>query len=122
MIGALIAPALAGVIAGVLIGISEGAYWAFAVIAELGAFLAGFEHPDGWEAADRGIVGGALYGLFLLLTHWVLANHPRASLGSLPPLLIIVTAIAGALGAALGGRLGRFQRTGAAGAETHSNH
>jgi hypothetical protein len=32
------------------------------VLAGIGAFLAAFEHLDGWGGADRGFFGGAIYG------------------------------------------------------------
>jgi len=53
-----VVPALVGVVAGVLVGVSSGAYWAIAALAGIGAVLAGFEHQDGWGGADRGLVGG----------------------------------------------------------------
>jgi hypothetical protein len=100
-------PFLFGAVVGVVIGASAGAYWALAVLAALGAVLAGFEHPDGWGGADRGVVGGGLYALGLLLAHAISGTHAKVSLGSFPPFLIIVSAIIGMLLGALGGRIGR---------------
>jgi len=53
VIGGVI-PAVIGAIAGVLIGVSSAAYWVVAVLTGVGAFVAGFEHRDGWGGADRG--------------------------------------------------------------------
>ncbi len=103
-------PAVIGTIAGILVGISAPAYWAVAILAGIGGFLSGFEHQDGWGGADRGVAGGAIYGLFLLLAHAVAGTDAKVSLGSFPPLLIVVTAIFGMLLAALGGFLGRRGR------------
>ena len=103
-------PMLVGGLAGVLVGVSAGAYWAIAALAAVGAFLSGFEHVDGWEAADRGFVSGLIYGVSLLLAHEIAGTAPKASLGSVPALLAVVTAIAGSLLCAAGGHLARLQR------------
>jgi len=105
-----VVPALVGVVAGVLVGVSSGAYWAIAALAGIGAVLAGFEHQDGWGGADRGLVGGAIYGTALLVTHAIAGTSAKVSLGSFPPLLAVVTAIAGMFLGAAGGRLARLQR------------
>ena len=57
-----VVPLMIGAVAGIMVGIAPGAYWAVAAIAAVGGVLAGFEHRDGWGGADRGLVGGALYG------------------------------------------------------------
>jgi hypothetical protein len=100
-------PLAFGAVVGILIGVSAGVYWALAVLAGLGAVLAGFEHQDGWGGADRGLVGGALFGLGILLAHAIAGTHAKVSLGSFPPLLIVIDAIFGMFLGALGGRLAR---------------
>jgi hypothetical protein len=102
-----VVPAVVGAVAGVLVGASTGAYWVVAVLAGIGGFLAGFEHQDGWGGADRGLVGGAIYGTALLLAHAIAGTQAKVSLGSFPPLLAVVTAIVGMLLGAAGGRVGR---------------
>jgi hypothetical protein len=109
MLGGVV-PAVAGGVAGVLVGVSSGAYWAFGALAAIGAIVAGFEHQDGWGGADRGLVAGAIYGIALLVVHDALGTHAKVSLGSFPPLLAVVTAIAGMLLSALGGRIARTRR------------
>jgi apolipoprotein N-acyltransferase len=103
-------PALLGVAAGILIGASTGAYWALAAVVSIGGVLAGFEHQDGWGGADRGLVGGALYGTALLITHAIAGTTAKVSLGSFPPFFAVVTAIIGMLLGALGGRIARGLR------------
>jgi hypothetical protein len=103
-------PAAVGAVAGVLVGVSTGAYWAVAALAAIGGFIAGFEHQDGWGGADRGLVGGAIYGVALLVAHAIAGTHAKVSLGSFPPLLAVVTAIIGMFIGAAGGRLARTQR------------
>ncbi len=110
-----VVPALIGALAGVMIGVSTGAYWAVAVIAGVGGFLSGFEHQDGWGGADRGLVGGAIYGTSLLIAHVIAGTSAKVSLGSFPPLLAVVTAIFGMFLAAAGGRIVRGRRERAAG-------
>jgi hypothetical protein len=105
-----VVPAIAGAIAGVLIGASSGAYWAYSAVIALATIVGGFEHGDGWDAADRGLIAGAIYGVALLLVHALAGTHAKVSLGSFPPLLIVITAIAGMLLSAIGGRMARVMR------------
>jgi hypothetical protein len=114
-----VVPALFGAVAGILVGASTGGYWALAAVVSIGGVLAGLEHEDGWGGADRGLVGGAVYGTALLVAHAIAGTHAKVSLGSFPPLLAVVTAIIGMFLGALGGRLARALRGrhGAAAAE-----
>jgi hypothetical protein len=105
-----VVPTIAGAIAGVLVGVSSGAYWAWGALAAIGSIVGGFEHQDGWGGADRGLVAGAIYGAALLIAHAIAGTHAKVSLGSFPPFLIVITAIAGMLLSALGGRLARQGR------------
>ena len=110
ILGAVI-PALVGALAGFLVGASAAGYWVVAVLAGVGAFLGGFEHSDGWDAADRGFFGGVIYGTTLLLVHELIHNQAKVSLGSFPPFLVVITALAGTLLSAAGGRVARTQRS-----------
>jgi len=109
VIGGLV-PAAIGALAGVLLGVAAAAYWAVGALAAVGGFAAGFEHRDGWGGADRGFFGGAIYGTALLVAHAVAGTHAKVSLGSFPPFLAVITAIAGMLLGAAGGRIARVQR------------
>jgi hypothetical protein len=109
VIGGVI-PAVIGALAGILIGVSSAAYWVVAVLAGIGAFIAGFEHRDGWGGADRGFFGGVIYGTALLVAHALAGTHAKVSLGSFPPFLAVLTAIIGMLLSAAGGRIARAQR------------
>ncbi|HEX4114982.1 MAG TPA: hypothetical protein VHY18_03815 [Solirubrobacteraceae bacterium] len=102
-----IVPFAFGAVVGVVLGISAGAYWGLSVLAGLGAIVAGFEHQDGWGGADRGLVGGAIFGAGILIAHAIAGTDAKVSLGSFPPLLIVIDAIAGMLLSAIGGRLRR---------------
>jgi hypothetical protein len=105
-----VVPVIAGAVAGVLVGVSSGAYWGYAAFVALASVIAGFEHQDGWGGADRGLVAGFVYGVGLLLAHLIAGTHAKVSLGSFPPLLAVVTAIAGMLLTATGGWLARVLR------------
>jgi hypothetical protein len=102
-----IVPLVFGAVVGVIIGISAGAYWGLAALAGIGAIVAGFEHQDGWGGADRGLIGGAIFAVGVLIAHAIAGTHAKVSLGSFPPLLVVIDAIAGMFLGALGGRLGR---------------
>jgi hypothetical protein len=103
-------PLVFGAVVGIVLGVSAGVYWALAIIAGVGAVLAGFEHRDGWGGADRGLVGGVLFGIGVLVAHAIAGTHAKVSLGSFPPLLIVIDAIFGMLLGALGGRIARGMR------------
>lgn len=105
-----VAPAAIGALAGILIGVSAPAYWVVGLLAALGAVLSGLEHRDGWGGADRGFFGGLIYGIALLVVHALVGTHAKVSLGSFPPLLVVITTIAGMFLGAAGGRIARAQR------------
>jgi hypothetical protein len=107
---AAVAPAVTGVIAGLLLGASSAGYIAWSIVAAVGGFLGGFEHRDGWGGADRGFFGGLIYGIALLLVHALTGVHAKVSLGSFPPLLALITTIIGTLLGAAGGRIARGLR------------
>jgi apolipoprotein N-acyltransferase len=107
-------PAIIGAVAGILLGVSSGAYWAIGALAALGALVAGFEHLDVRSAALRGLVAGAVYGAALLLAHAIAGTDAKVSLGSFPPFLVVITAVAGAILTAAGAWLARGRRDRAA--------
>jgi hypothetical protein len=102
-----VVPFALGCVVGVVLGVSSAGYWGLAVFAGVGGFVAGFEHQDGWGGADRGLVGGALFGAGILVAHAIAGTHAKVSLGGFPPFLIVIDAIAGMFLGALGGRLAR---------------
>jgi hypothetical protein len=100
-------PAAFGAVVGIALGISSGLYWALSLIALVGGVLGGLEHRDGWEGADRGLVGGAVFGTALLVAHAIAGSHAHAKLPGFEPFLVVVTAIVGMFAGALGGFLRR---------------
>ena len=110
MIVAGLVPAIIGAVAGILVGVSSGAYWAISALAALGGVLAGFEHQDVRSAARRGLIAGAVYGVALLLAHAIAGTDAKVSLGDFPPLLAVITAIIGLLLTGAGAWLARSRR------------
>jgi len=104
-----VVPLLFGAGVGVVLGVSAGAYWGLAGLAAVGGVLAGLEHQDGWGGADRGLVGGALFATGILVAHAIAGTTAKVSLGSFPPLLIVIDAFFGILLGAMGGRFARTQ-------------
>ena len=108
---AVIVPFVFGAVAGVALGISAGAYWALLALATVGGVLVGFEHQDWRGGARRGVLGGALFASGLLIAHAIAGADAKASLGSFPPLLIVLDAIIGTLLGMLGGHLSQARRS-----------
>jgi apolipoprotein N-acyltransferase len=117
---AVIVPLLFGAVVGVVLGTSASTYWILLAVASLGALLAGLEHDQVKEAAGRGAVAGAMFGLGILAAHQLADTDAKVSLGSFPPLLIVIDAIAGALLTALGCWLVRRRRAKPGGAEAQA--
>jgi 4-amino-4-deoxy-L-arabinose transferase-like glycosyltransferase len=103
----VIVPLLFGAGVGIVLGISAGFYWALLAVATLAALLSGLEHGEVQEAAERGAVAGAAFGLGILAAHQLAGTDATVSLGSVPAFLIVIDAFAGALLAAFGCWLGR---------------
>ena len=107
---AVVAPFVLGAITGIGLGIAAGAYWALSAVAVVGGVLAGLEHEDWRGGARRGILGGALFGLGVLLAHAVSGAGAKVSLGGFPPFLIVIDAIIGMFLGMLGGHISHRQR------------
>jgi hypothetical protein len=104
-------PAAYGAINGVVLGVSKGAYLALQLLAVLGGFGAGLEHRNAGEGALRGVVGGTLFGAFILLGHRVAGTDAKVALPDPHVVLVVATALIGALLGALGGAVRQRRRT-----------
>ncbi|MEP6953601.1 MAG: hypothetical protein ABI950_06005, partial [Solirubrobacteraceae bacterium] len=100
-----VVPAVFGAIAGVILGVSAPLYWVLQVLAIIGGFLAGLEHPTAKEAALRGLIAGAIFGAFILIAHAIAGTDEKVSLGDVPIFLAVITAVVGAILGALGAKL-----------------
>jgi hypothetical protein len=109
----IVTPALGGFATGATLGIGIGAWILANVVATLGGFAAGLEHDDRLGAAKRGALGGAAFGLALVLADALVVGDRVASIASPAILQALVTTIAGTLlalaGAALRARIVRRQ-------------
>ena len=99
-----VVPAVFGLIAGLLLGVSEVAYLVLALLGILGGYVAGLEHPTAADGATRGVVGGLLFGSFILFGHELTGSEAKADLPEPAILLVALTTVLGALLGALGGR------------------
>lgn len=97
-------PAAFGAICGWLLGVSEVAYTILTILAIAGGWAAGFEH-NGWrEGAIRGLVGGALFGAFILIVHEATGKSAKADLPDPEVILVVFTTVFGVVLGGLGGR------------------
>jgi hypothetical protein len=101
----LVVPAIFGAVSGVVLGASAAGYWALQVVALIGAVVGGLEHPNAREGAIRGLVGGTIYGAFILIAHAVTGSDENVKLPDFAPILVVFTAIFGMLASGLGGWL-----------------
>src|SRR5918997_1196557 len=99
-----VVPAAFGAICGWLLGVNELAYVVLTILAIAGGYFAGLEHRGAGEGAIRGVIGGTLFGGFILLVHEATGEEPKAELPHPEALLVVVTAAFGVVLGALGGR------------------
>src|SRR3954470_23801596 len=90
---AIVVPALAGAIAGWLLGVNEAAYVVWSLLPLAGGFFAGLEHHGAREGAIRGVLGGSLFGAVLLLLHHATGEKPKADLADPEVALVAITAL-----------------------------
>ena len=85
-----------GLLTGFALGWSEVLYLIMVgPIALLGGFLGGIEHR-GWEDGFvRGLVGGLVYGSFILLGHKIAGTEAKAELPDPQVGLVILTTVVG---------------------------
>lgn len=103
----LVAPAVFGAVTGVALSLSAIAYLILNVLAALGGVAGGLEHEGPGQGAIRGLLGGLLFGAFILLLHLLVGGPPQAALPEPPIVLVGITTAAGGLLGALGGLIRR---------------
>jgi hypothetical protein len=102
---AIVVPALFGLLTGYLLGVSEGAYLALSLLGVLGGIGAGYDHLGADQGFVRGIVGGLLFGVFILVGHSVFGQQAKAKIPEPHVVLPVLTTVLGALFGAWGGAL-----------------
>ena len=110
VVGGIVVPMVFGILSGFALGWSEILYIVMAgPIAILGGFLAGVEHRETDEGVLRGLIGGLVFGSFILIGHEIMNNEPKAELPDPQSGLVFVTALGGAILGGLGARYRRRQ-------------
>jgi hypothetical protein len=101
---AVVVPAAFGAICGWLLGVNKTAYLVLSILALLGGYAAGTEHKGAGQGALRGLLGGALFGGFILIVNDLLDKEPKADLPDPKIWLLAITVGIGVILGALGGR------------------
>ena len=70
----------------------------------LGGFLGGIEHRGGEDGFVRGLVGGLVFGSFILLGHKIAGTDAKAELLDPQVGLVVLTTVVGGVLGGLGGR------------------
>ena len=102
---ALVVPSAYGFVTGIALDKSKGVYIALAILAAIGGMLAGFEMYGSGQGAVRGVVGGALFGGFVLIGHQAVSGDATVKLPHPAIILLAFTIIPGVALGAWGGRL-----------------
>jgi hypothetical protein len=114
LVGMVVIPAIFGLLSGLALGWSEIVYLIMVgPIGIIGGFLGGIEHRGAEEGVVRGLLGGLVFGSFILLGHKLAGTDPKADLPDPQVGLVIVTTVAGGILGGLGGRY-RARREGIA--------
>jgi hypothetical protein len=100
-----VGPLLLGGVCGFLLGETAAGWWIAQGVAALGGLAGGLDHPNARSAALRGLIGGTLFGVGVVLADAISSNSHMADTPHPIGLLIPVTALIGTLLAALGGRI-----------------
>jgi hypothetical protein len=105
LIGGILVPMIFGLLTGFALGWSEVLYLVMVgPIGLIGGFLGGIEHRGAEDGFVRGLIGGLVYGSFILLGHEIAGTEAKAELPEPQVGLVILTSLVGAGLGALGGR------------------
>ena len=102
---AVIVPAVFGLLTGFVLGVSEIGYLVLSLLGVLGGIGAGYDHDGADEGFVRGILGGLLFGVFILVGHSVFGQEAKAHIPQPHVFLVVITTVLGALFGAWGGSL-----------------
>jgi hypothetical protein len=103
IIGAVVVTMVFGILCGFALGWNEIVYYILVgPVALAGGFVGGMEHRSVDEGLVRGLLGGLVFGSFVLLGLEILNTEPKAYLGDPQAGLVFVTSIVGSILGALG--------------------
>lgn len=97
-----IVPMAFGFLCGAILDSSSTVYIVLQVVAALGGFFAGFEHDLPHHARLRGLLGGLLFGGFVLIGHHVAGGTDHGLIPDPEPVMLVLTALLGAVLGMLG--------------------
>jgi ABC-type antimicrobial peptide transport system permease subunit len=102
---AIVLPVAFGLLTGYVLGVDETGYLILSVLGIGGGIAAGYDHLGADEGFVRGIIGGLLFGVAILVGHSVFGQEAKAKIPNPHVVLPIITTILGALFGAWGGAL-----------------
>jgi hypothetical protein len=97
-----VVPMAFGFLCGAILDNSSTFYLALQVVAAIGGYLAGFDHYLPSHGGIRGMLGGVLFGGFVLIGHHVDGGTDHGLIAEPELALLVVTGVLGALLGALG--------------------
>jgi hypothetical protein len=93
-----------GFLCGAILDSSGALFLGLQVLAALGGYFAGFEHEFPHHARIRGVLGGLLFGGFILIGHHTVGGDDHGLLPDPELIQLVITAAVGALLGTLGAR------------------
>jgi hypothetical protein len=104
LLGGIVVPIVFGIVTGLALGWNGVVYWILVgPLALIGGFLGGMEHRSADEGFLRGLIGGLVYGSFVLIGFEIANTEAKAYLGEPQVGLVFATTIVGSVLGALGG-------------------
>jgi len=102
---AIVLPVAFGVLTGFILGVDETSYLVLSLLGVAGGIGAGYDHLGADQGFVRGVMGGLLFGVSILVAHSLFGQEAKAKIPHPHVVLPIITTILGALFGAWGGAL-----------------
>ena len=102
---AIVLPVAFGILTGFILGVDETGYLVLSLLGVLGGIGAGYDHMGADQGFVRGIMGGLLFGVSILVAHSLFGQEAKAKIPHPHVVLPIITTILGALFGAWGGAI-----------------
>ena len=91
------APLAIGAVCGLALGVTAWLYYTGVVISVIGGLLVGSQHRTPWGSLARGLAGGALWGVALLIVHTLTGRQATARLPDPQAVYLFFTTLPGGL-------------------------
>src|SRR3954454_188421 len=102
---AIVLPAAFGLFVGWMLHTDETGYLIVSIVGILGGLFAGYDHLGADQGFVRGIIGGLLFGVFILVGLSVFHKTAKPTLPDPHGVLVVFTTIFGAILGAIGGAI-----------------